>query len=276
VLLARLRARGIVRTLAAVLATTLVLGGMIIAESRGDPSPEARAVRAAGALSIANDRADQAALTGRNMLPGDVVRGSVTITNSGENAGLFELSSAALADTPGPGGDRLSDELRLLVEDVAAPPGDPPVYDGTLSGLDVVPLGELGPDTDRTYRFTVVRPAGGTPSSYRAASTQVDFIWTAFREAKGPCAKRIFGSSRADALTGSRRSDTISGGKGDDVITGLTGRDCLDGEAGDDRIDARDGDADRVDCGSGSDTAVLDPLDRATGCEQVSVEQTTR
>lgn len=275
-MLARLRARGIVRTLAAVVATTLVLGGMIIAESRGDPSPEARAVRAAGALSIDNSRADKAALTGRHMLPGDVVRGSVTITNAGRRPGLFELSATGLADTPGPGGARLSDELRLLVEDVSASPGDPPIYDGALSGIDVVPLGELGPGTDRTYRFTVARPAGGTPSSYRSASTQVDFIWTAFGEAKGPCANRIFGSSRADALTGSRRSDTISGGRDDDVITGLAGRDCLDGEAGDDRIDARDGDADQVDCGPGSDTAVVDPLDHATGCEQLQVEQTAR
>ena len=270
---AHLPAPRLVRSVAATAATTLVLGGMIIAESRGDPSPEARAIRTAGALSIANSRADGAVLKGRLMLPGAVVAGSVTITNSGENPGLFELSSTALADTPGPRGARLSDRLRLLGEDVAAGAGDPPLYDGALSGLDIVPLGELGPGTDRTYRFTVTRPAGGTPSSYRAASTQVDFDWTAIREATGRCANRILGSSDADALTGSRAGDTISGGPGDDVITGLAGPDCLNGEAGNDRLDARDGEADRVDCGPGLDTALVDPHDSTTGCERVRVRQ---
>jgi Ca2+-binding RTX toxin-like protein len=43
----------------------------------------------------------------------------------------------------------------------------------------------------------------------------------------------------------------------------------LDGGAGNDRISARDGERDRVRCGPGRDTAIVDRGDRVKGCEVV-------
>ncbi len=254
------------RTAAGVGAITVVLAGMIISESRADPSPQVRAGGTAGALSIDNSRPNRSVLTGRQMLPGDVVSGRVTISNSGSGAGLFELSAAGLTDVPGDGGGRLSDDLRLVITAQGGAAPSAVVYDGTLGDLDVVPVGELGSGADRTFTFTVTRALHGAVTD-RAASTEVEFDWAAVREASGPCANRILGSDRADVLTGSRAGDAIAGGPGNDTIVGGPGEDCLDGEAGDDRIDARDGQADRVDCGPGDDTVLADPRDVTVGCE---------
>jgi hypothetical protein len=61
--------------------------------------------------------------------------------------------------------------------------------------------------------------------------------------------------------TGSRQGDTVVG-------SGL--RDLLEPGAGDDTVQARDGGVDVVDCGTGVDTAVVDPEDLVVGCESVS------
>ena len=48
----------------------------------------------------------------------------------------------------------------------------------------------------------------------------------------------------------------------------------LVGRGGDDTLDARDGETDRVECGSGADTALVDPFDHVSeSCEQVQVTQ---
>jgi Ca2+-binding RTX toxin-like protein len=263
----RVRARGALRTALGVFAIATVLAGLSIVESRADPSPEARAIRVSGALNISNSRANRAVLVGRQMLPGDSVTGSVTISNSGAKAGLFELSAGGLADTPGTGGGVLSDDLRLVVEDATS---ELPavLYDGPLSDMPVVPVGELGPGTDRIFRFTVTRPPASPQERYRSASTTVDFEWTAFPEEVGRCANAILGSAGDDTLGGSREGDTIDGGAGDDMISGGGGGDCLSGEEGDDVIDARDGGADEVACGPGDDTVLADPQDVVSGCER--------
>jgi Ca2+-binding RTX toxin-like protein len=51
------------------------------------------------------------------------------------------------------------------------------------------------------------------------------------------------------------------------VLFGGGGVDTLLGGAGSDTIYAADGERDVVDCGAGSDRAIVDAFDRATGCE---------
>jgi hypothetical protein len=88
-----------------------------------------------------------------------------------------------------------------------------------------------------------------------------------------------------DTLDGGAGSDRVEGGIGHDVITGGPGRDTLFGEGdgnycgiyeckvpfGNDTINARDGEADQVDCGIGTDTAIVDALDTVASCEKVDV-----
>jgi hypothetical protein len=88
----------------------------------------------------------------------------------------------------------------------------------------------------------------------------------------------LFGAAGADTIEGGAGADRVEGGSGSDVIAGGAGADTLAGGAGPDRIfggagrdliRARSGGRDRVNCGPGRDTAILDSRDRATGCEAV-------
>ena len=78
----------------------------------------------------------------------------------------------------------------------------------------------------------------------------------------------FFGEGGRDVMVGGSQSDTFNGGDGDDQLAGNGGRDfvvgnagidTLNGNGGDDDVDARDGSFfDKVDCGSGTDTAYVD------------------
>ena len=73
-----------------------------------------------------------------------------------------------------------------------------------------------------------------------------------------------------DRIVGSGDLNILSGGSGNDDIDGGAGNDILFGEDGDDTLRARDGFADRVDCGPGNDTAIVDTLDQVgANCENV-------
>jgi hypothetical protein len=72
-------------------------------------------------------------------------------------------------------------------------------------------------------------------------------------------------------VTGDAGANVVDGDRGDDTVTGGAGNDTLHGLAGNDTLNARDGYADRVDCGDGIDTAVVDSLDQVSdNCENVS------
>jgi hypothetical protein len=79
----------------------------------------------------------------------------------------------------------------------------------------------------------------------------------------------VYGSDQGDVLTASAGPNTLDGGAGPDTLTGAAGADDLFGGPGDDRLFARDGVADRVDCGDGFDTSIVDERDHVTGCEAV-------
>ena len=84
-----------------------------------------------------------------------------------------------------------------------------------------------------------------------------------------------------DIITGNGASNRLFGGGGKDRIVGKGGSDVLIGAGGDDRLDAREGAAaagraaqagsvDRVVCGAGNDTALVDPVDLVDpSCENV-------
>lgn len=86
------------------------------------------------------------------------------------------------------------------------------------------------------------------------------------------------GGSSPDRLSGGASHDRLSGGSGNDRLTGSTGNDRLTGGSGRnsysagsgrDRVNARNRRRERINCGSGRDTAVVDRADRVRGCERV-------
>ncbi|MTD43522.1 hypothetical protein GKE82_04190 [Conexibacter sp. W3-3-2] len=74
-------------------------------------------------------------------------------------------------------------------------------------------------------------------------------------------------ATAADLLAGGITPVTLRGLGGEDRLVGGTARDVLDGGDGDDRISALDGVRDVLDCGSGLDQVVVDPVDDLRGCE---------
>jgi hypothetical protein len=96
---------------------------------------------------------------------------------------------------------------------------------------------------------------------------------------------RIIAGNAAETIDAGAGDDRIEGGFGDDVITGGPGKDTIYGDkvgsncglfescdvpVGNDTINARDGEADTIDCGVGTDRAIVDALDVvAANCETV-------
>jgi hypothetical protein len=79
----------------------------------------------------------------------------------------------------------------------------------------------------------------------------------------------VRGTPGADTISLGPADDVIDAGAGDDVIDGGAGFDAYDAGPGNDTVNARDGNAERVDCGDGTDTATVDVVDRVVNCETV-------
>ena len=142
----------------------------------------------------------------------------------------------------------------------------------------------------QTITATVFADRDADPTD-SAVSTAVDVVAPATQPAVTPATHHVghtfSGTARADRMTGTAANDVLYGlggadlllgGKGNDVLYGGRGNDVLDGGPGNDRLfggpgndtlRARDGRRDLVDCGPGRDRAVVDRIDRVSGCELV-------
>jgi hypothetical protein len=95
---------------------------------------------------------------------------------------------------------------------------------------------------------------------------------------------RLIGADGADTLEGGDGNDYLEGGFGPDVLDGGAGVDQFVGDkterdviaSGNDTIRARDGNAEQINCGIGSDSAVVDTADVVDpSCEAVDRATTT-
>lgn len=176
------------RTLAA-LATALVAVGLAVGSGAdfGSSSANPSNTFSSGTLKHTNSKDDSAILTASNMKPGDSASGSVTITNTGSLPGTFSLSQSNLTNPKlGSGGEKLSDQLDLLIKD-----GSTTVYSGKLGAMGSITLdGDTGtaatqqfgasgsPTGTHTYDFTVTLPSA-TGDAYQGTSTSVQYDWNA-------------------------------------------------------------------------------------------------
>jgi hypothetical protein len=134
---------------------------------------------ATGSLKIDNSNPDAAILTATGLVPGDSRNGSVTISNVGDSAGDFSLTTQDLVDTPPT--PPLSGHLDLLIEDVTVPATPTETYRGKLNGVGTVQLGRWASGATHTYRFTLTFPDGtpATDNQYQNAQSTVSFVWNA-------------------------------------------------------------------------------------------------
>ena len=153
----------------------------------GESSAPEVLLASSGTLALSNSLDGAAVLTARNMKPGSIAGGAVSVSNTGGVDGTFSLSQANLVDTPGPLGGQLSDHVQLTVEEVSGGGATAQsVYSGALSGLGTRALGTLRAGQTRSYRFTVSLPdAGAAPppgaggNLFQGAALRVDYVWAA-------------------------------------------------------------------------------------------------
>lgn len=90
-----------------------------------------------------------------------------------------------------------------------------------------------------------------------------------------PDTEDVYGTEGPDKLTGNGLDNTLDGNGGNDQIVGGPGADGLFGGEGDDNINSRDGSPDSVECGPGTDVAIVDSRDSVNECESVGFVPTT-
>ena len=80
--------------------------------------------------------------------------------------------------------------------------------------------------------------------------------------ARSTCGVTLDGGGGIDTITGTNQADTLQGNAGGDTITALDGND---------HIAAKDNEADRIDCGIGTDTVDGDTRDIFGACEDLTL-----
>jgi spore coat-associated protein N len=176
------------RKLMGALLMLLVAGGLAVGSGASFTSQTASPgnMITAGALTVNNDKKDNgtegAIFHADNMKPGDTVTGTVTVSNTGNVDGDFNLSMAA-PSLSGTGSD-LSSRLHLKVEalDSSDVVTATPIAETLISsvGTSPVSLGTWVGNSNHKYRFTVTWPAGLTgDNAYMSSGVSMDFTWSA-------------------------------------------------------------------------------------------------
>jgi hypothetical protein len=158
-------------------AGSLAALGLAVAAPGAPDGAGVSAAGAGGALSLSNSRAGAAILAAANLRPGDTTTGAVTIGDDGSAPGLLTLHGGAPADTPGPGGGRLSGRLLLAVTDVTLPSHPLAVYSGTPDGLGDLELGTLAPGADRRFEVAATVPRTGDDDRFQGATLSMGLEW---------------------------------------------------------------------------------------------------
>ena len=138
-------------TAAALGAVSVVAIGGTYANFTATPTTIASNAFASGALTMSRSGSG-AIFTASTMKIGDTATGSVTITNTGNLAGVYTLAGSTSGSSP------LAGQLQLTIYKDADNTGTP-VYSGALSGLSSVSLGTFAASGDaHTYYFHVSLP----------------------------------------------------------------------------------------------------------------------
>lgn len=160
------------------LAWTLALASAAFAWMSPDPQKDAGGlnISATGAMSIDSSRAEAAILKAPALAPGARAVGSVTIRNRGKT-GYLILSGRHLVETPGAGGDSLSDALELTIRESGAG-ARPLLYSGNLATMPTLRLDPLPAAARRRFRFVARFPEPGIlDNALMGARLRFDYRW---------------------------------------------------------------------------------------------------
>ncbi|GAA1641201.1 TasA family protein [Georgenia ruanii] len=151
------------------LATVLAAGAVAVGSGATFTSTSANTLSGvtSGTLAQSNSADNRAIFNLKDVKPGDVLNGSLTITNTGTLPARFSLTETTSSNA-------FADNLRLTITD-----GTRTVYAGTFGGLEdglKQELGEFAPNQAATYTFTVALDAA-TPNTYQGATASATYQW---------------------------------------------------------------------------------------------------
>jgi hypothetical protein len=134
-----------------------------------------------GPVTISSNRPGVALLRADHVVPGDKVSGTVSLTNKGDVPGDLALGVTGEHDTPGIYGGKLSNVLKLKIEDLG---GRVPAREVLVRNASTLALGKLNGRETRSYRVTATFPDGGMPAGpaagdnlLKGASVNVALQW---------------------------------------------------------------------------------------------------
>jgi hypothetical protein len=173
-------ARLSILTLAATLAVALGALGLAVA-SPGNPRLAA-SLMASGALGLTSSRDGETLFNASLMRPGQPpVRGTLTVTNTGEAPEVLVLRASDIVDQAGPGGGRLSTQLVLTVADVTMAAAPVQLWSGRPGQLSEARLVQLARGESRALEVTATLPSAG--NAYQGASVSLGLRWGVVRAA---------------------------------------------------------------------------------------------
>jgi len=142
-------------------------------------TPNVGNVVAAGVMHIDTDKSGGAILDVHGLVPGHSDHGTVTLSNTGDAAGVLTLSKSNVVNNGAP----LSSKVDLTITDVQS--GDV-IYAGKLGAMGNRAAGTIAKGGTKTFDFNVAFPdadlnqgTSGSDNAYQGASTSVDFAWNA-------------------------------------------------------------------------------------------------
>lgn len=180
----------------------------------------------------------------------DVIEGGDQVDGGAGDDVLFEAGGAGGADG-GPGDDR-------FVQTIAQGGNDGG------SGYDVMEL-----DFDKSGFRTDEVSIEATAAQLRVSvpGEEQNIFMVSFEELHVQMVRGVNQTFDATAFPG---SVVYRGSRQDDTFTGSPQQDIVNTGKGGDTVMTRDGGFDLVDCGAGTDSAVVDAVDRVVNCESVS------
>jgi spore coat-associated protein N len=165
----------ILLTLAAVAVVSVSAIGGTFANFTATPTSISNNAFATGALTMTRSGSG-AIFSASGMKIGDVVDGSVTITNTGSLAGAYTLAGSSS------GSSALAGQLQLKIYKDTDNSGTP-VYSGALSGFSSASLGTFAASGDaHTFYFHVSLPTAGSDTAdnaFQGLSASETFTWSA-------------------------------------------------------------------------------------------------
>jgi spore coat-associated protein N len=156
------------------LAVLLAAGALAVGSGATFTSASSNTISSvtAGTLTQSNSKAGQAIFELTDIKPGDVVNGSLTLTNTGTLPARFSLTETSSAN------GFSADNLNLTITNTTT---GARVYDGTFGGLvdgAKQDLGAFGPGAANTYLFTVSLDAG-TGNGDQGKTAGAIYTWDA-------------------------------------------------------------------------------------------------